>query len=88
LLTFPDDCSFDPSANVITFPADRGGERILCRLSLEALHDQVGLQGEETTAVLTAFSEARDVAEEIAIHKYENGLIEPDGSVLVRAADF
>lgn len=88
MLTFPDDCSYDPNANLITFAAERGGERILCRLSLEALHDQVGLQGEEATAVLTAFSEARDVAEEIAIHKYESGLIEPDGSVLVRAADF
>lgn len=88
MLTFHDACSYDPQGNVINFLAERGGERITCRLSLEALHLQVGLQGSDTGAVLLAFHEARDVAEEIAIHKYENGQIEPDGSVLVHAGDF
>jgi hypothetical protein len=73
---------------VINFLAERGGEKITCRLSLEALHPQVGLRDSDTGAVLLAFNEARDVAEEIAIHKYESGDLEPDGSVLVRATDF
>lgn len=88
MLTFHDDCSYDPQGHVINFLAERGGEKITCRLSLEALHLQAGLQGSDMSAVLLAFNEARDVAEEIAIHKYENGQLEPDGSVLVRAADF
>ncbi len=88
MLTFPGNCSYDPDAHVVTFPAERGDQPITCRLSLEALHAQAGLQGADTDAVLLAFNEARDAAEEIAIHKYESGLIEPDGSVLVRATDF
>lgn len=88
MLTFPGDCSYDPDHNVITFPARRGGEPVLCRLSIDALHDQVGLEGGDAHALLLAFNEARDAAEEIAIHKYESGLIEPDGSVLIRPADF
>lgn len=88
MLTFQDDCSYDPDHQIINFATQRGGERVVCRLSLDALHAQVGLEGADTGAVLSAFSEARDVAEEIAIHKYENGQIEPDGSVLVRAKDF
>jgi hypothetical protein len=88
LLTFYGDHTYDPKDNVINFPAERGGQRIACRLSVEALHDHAGLEGSDTNAVLQAFDEARDAAEEIAIHKYESGQIEPDGSVIVRAADF
>jgi len=71
-----------------TLPGDRGGERITCRLSLDALPLQVGLRDSDTGAVLSAFNEARDVNGEIAIHKYESGEFEPDGSVLVRATGF
>ena len=35
--------------------AERGGEKITCRLSLEALHPQVGLRDSDTGAVLLAF---------------------------------
>ncbi len=88
MLIFHDDCSYDPDDHVINFPAQRDGQRITCRLSLEALRVQVGLQEADANAVLLAFDEARPVAEEIAIHKYESGQLEPDGSVMVRATDF
>ena len=88
MLTFLDHCSYDPDGHVVTFPAERGGQPITCKLSLEALHTQAGLQGSDTDAVLLAFNEARDAAEEIAIHRYESGQIEPDGSVFIGATDF
>lgn len=88
MLTFYGEYTFDPKDNVVEFPARSADQRITCRLSLEALQRHVGLDSADTAAVLQAFSEARDTAEEIAIHKYESGQIEPDGSVVVRAADF
>jgi hypothetical protein len=88
LLTFYGEYTYDPEDSVVKFPADRGGQRIDCRLSLDALHSHVGLESSDTNAVLLAFSEARDAAEEIATHKFESGQIEPDGSVIVRATDF
>lgn len=88
MLTFYGDYTYDPDDNVVNFPAEGGGQRINCRLSLDALRNHVGLQSSDTHAVLTAFSEARDAAEEIAIHKFESGQVEPDGSVIVRATDF
>jgi hypothetical protein len=88
VLTFYGDHTYDPDDNVVNFPAQGGGQRINCRLSLDALQRHVGLESSDMNAVLHAFNEARDAAEEIAIHKYENGQIEPDGSVVVRATDF
>lgn len=88
MLTFYGDYTYDPDDNVVNFPAQGGGQRINCRLSLEALQCHVGLESSDTNAVLDAFNEARDAAEEIAIHKYESGQVEADGSVVVRATDF
>lgn len=88
MLTFYSDYTYDPEDNVVNFPASGGGQRINCRLSLDVLRSHVGLQSLDTHSVLQAFTEARDAAEEIAIHKYESGQVEPDGSVIVRPADF
>ena len=85
-LTFPsDDYMFD-IAQGVRFPADDRGRPVVCRISREALDDKYRVTGGRAASE-AAFLKHRSEIESEANRKYQLGLLEPDGSVLIRSDD-
>ncbi len=61
-----------------------GEARVRCEINEEALDDHFGGDGKDKLAV---FRENMAAIEEEARRKYLAGLMEPDGSVLIRSGD-
>ena len=85
-LTFPAPEEWHDSArDVVVFWGMDRNHRIRCAISREALDDH--FHGDNRKK-LDVFRENRQAIGEIARRKYLSGRVEPDGSVLVRTADF
>jgi hypothetical protein len=75
---------YDNSREIVAFWGQDRTERIRCAISREALDDH--FHGDNRNK-LEVFAENRTAIENIARRKYLSGLIEPDGTVLIRTAD-
>lgn len=69
---------------VVVFWGQDGEKRVRCEISTEALDDHYGGDGKDK---LTVFRGNRRAIEDQARRKYLAGLIEADGSVLIRTRD-
>ncbi len=79
--------SYDFDRDVVMFPAEGGGKRVICRVSREALDDDFGAQKERGHRRLAAFQEHRKTIEEIAAKKFLYGPIDEVNVVLVKSGD-
>ena len=79
--------SYDFDRDVVTFPAEADGNRVLCRVSREALEDDFGADREEGERHMTAFRKHRSIIEEVAANKFLHGPVEEPNVVLVRTGD-
>jgi len=83
MISFPlnKECE-DPSRDVISFPAINNN--IKCAISREAINDHFG----GISDILNTFKANRSTIEAKAISLIQKGRYEPDGSILIRTADF
>jgi hypothetical protein len=75
---------YDAGRDAVVFWGLDRNQRIRCVISDEALSDH--FHGENRNK-LEVFQENRPAIEEIARRRYLSGLVEPDGTVLIRTAD-
>lgn len=68
----------------VVFPADVDGERVHCKVSIEALQDFFGAGGNG----LPTFQANRGEFERIAEQKIRTGQFGNNGSILITTADF
>jgi transcriptional regulator with XRE-family HTH domain len=76
---------WDGTRDVVRFRAGEGLRRIDCAISLEALEDHFRW---DVDSPIEVFRANRSAIEHRIRLKYLNGLLEPDGSVLLRSEDF
>lgn len=88
-LTFPGGgrATYDSERDVVAFPGEAAGQRVLCRISCEALDDDFGAEEEEGQRHMTAFQKHRKTIEQIAANKYLNAEVEDLNVVLVKSGD-
>lgn len=87
-LSFPDDSAgYDDRRDAVTFLGRNDTKLVGCAISAEALKDHFGATGGRTGGYLKAFLNYRDRIRYLAQWKYSVGLLEEDGSVLVRSSD-
>jgi transcriptional regulator with XRE-family HTH domain len=85
-LTFPDqEHRYESSRGTVAFWGQDGTQRVLCRISREALDDH--FSDRDRLKPDTAFKEYRKQIEALARRKYVSSQREPDGSVLIRTND-
>jgi transcriptional regulator with XRE-family HTH domain len=85
-LTFPDEeARYESSRGTMAFWGEDGTQRVLCRISREALDDHFS-EGDRLRPE-AAFKAHRKEIEALARRKYLFGQREPDGSVLIRTSD-
>jgi transcriptional regulator with XRE-family HTH domain len=85
-LTFPDqEHRYEPSRGTVAFWGHDGAQRVLSRISREALDDH--FSDRERLKPEAAFKKYRKQIEALARRKYLSGQREPDGSVLIRTND-
>lgn len=77
--------TYNRNRGVVIFWGHDGERRVRCEISREALDDHSEADNKDT---LKAFRTDRRAIEEIARGKYLAGHAEPDGSVLIRTAEF
>jgi hypothetical protein len=83
-VAFPAGETWDGSRRVASFPADADGKRIQCAISLDAL-ERFGV--DPKLDALQGFRNHRGEIERVAERLIRRRRLEPDGSVLIRAAD-
>ncbi len=76
--------AFDSRRDVVTFPAELDGKRIVCAISSEALCDNFG---GIYNAVIEAFRENRLRIETVAERLIQQGRYEADGSIMIYSHD-
>lgn len=85
-LTFPDaESRYESSHGVVVFWGQDGTDRVVCRVSREALDDHFA--DHDRIRPEAAFKKYRAAIEALARRKYLLGWREPDGSVLIRTGD-
>ena len=85
-LTFPDEeLHYESARGTMAFWGQDGTQRVLCRVSREALDDH--FSGGDRLKPVAAFNKHRKEIEVLARRKYLSGQREPDGSVLIRTGD-
>lgn len=85
-LTFPDrDHRYESSREAIAFWGQDGSQRVLSRISREALDDH--FSDRDRLKPEAAFKKYRKEIEALARRKYVSGQREPDGSILIRTRD-
>lgn len=85
-LTFPNqEHRYEPSRSTVSFWGQDGPQRVLSRISREALDDH--FSDRERLKPEAAFKKYRKQIEALARRKYLSGQREPDGSVLIRTND-
>ena len=85
-LTFPDqEHRYETSRGTIAFWGQDGTQRVLSRISREALDDHFSDRNRSNPDA--AFKKYRKQIEALARRKYLSGQREPDGSVLIRTND-
>jgi transcriptional regulator with XRE-family HTH domain len=85
-LIFPDqDFRYESSPGAVSLWGQDGTQRVLCRISREALDDHFS-DGDRPRPE-AAFKKFRKEIEGLARRKYLSGQREPDGSVLIRTND-
>jgi hypothetical protein len=78
---------YDVDRHAITFPAeDNNGERVICAISREALHDHFGT-GKTNDERIEIFRRHRQEIERMAREIYLHRRLTPDGTVLIKTAD-
>jgi hypothetical protein len=85
-IVFPHVETWDGSNDQATFPANVDGERMLCRISWEALTDHFG--GDRGGDPVEPMRANRITIETKAEALIRAGHFEEDGSVLLRTSDF
>ena len=78
---------YDFDRHVVSFPGEAAGQRVLCRISREALADDFGADGEVRDRFMAAFQKNRRVIEKIAASKFLNAPVQDPNVVLVRTGD-
>ena len=86
VIVFPAKETWDGNREVVTFPAERNGDRISCSISIEALTDHFG--SDRGSDPLDTVRNNREPIERKAEGKIRAGLFEGDGSVLLMSRDF
>jgi hypothetical protein len=76
--------AFDGIRQVVSFPADSNGKRIICAISREALQDNFGGNNIDP---LTCFKNNRNRIEHKAAVLINSKRFEQNGSILIRSAD-
>jgi transcriptional regulator with XRE-family HTH domain len=85
-LAFPDqERRYESSRGTIAFWGQDGTQRVLCRISREALDDHFSDRGRSKPDA--AFNKYRKQIEALARRKYLSGQREPDGSVMISTND-
>ena len=79
------DYSYESSRGTIAFRGRDGAQRVLSRISREALDDHFSDRGRLKPEA--AFRKYRKPIEALARRKYLSGQREPDGSILLRTGD-
>lgn len=82
-IRFPNTSAFDPETLCVAFPAEIDGQRVRCRITVEALQDYFGARG-SNDGMLRAFDSYRYRIQEVARSKLEDGHTE----VLITTTDF
>lgn len=82
---FPKLECWNPLTHVATVAAEVDKQRVLCRVSLDVLHDKFGATDEEP---LRFIARHRVAIQEAARTLIEKGAYEADGSVEINASDF
>ena len=87
-IDFPDKAvTYDELRDVVLFLARAAHDDVTCAISGEALEDRFDAKGTGRRARLAAFQAHRTEIEDLARRKLAARRLEPDGSILVRAAD-
>ena len=85
-LTFSDEeYRYESSRGAVAFWGQDGEQRVLCRISREALDDH--FSDHDRLKPEPAFRKYRKEIEALARRKYVSSQREPDGSVLIRTSD-
>jgi hypothetical protein len=79
--------SYDVERDVVMFPTESGGKRVVCRVSRDALDNDFGIGREQSHRQLAAFQKHRDVIKAIAAKKFLYGPIDDLNVVLVKSGD-
>lgn len=80
--------SWDFQHRTVNFWGTADGKGLLCRIQVEVLQDHFGLHGDDGAWAQETFASHRRVIEAKAIEIHRAGTLEPDGSILLRSADF
>jgi transcriptional regulator with XRE-family HTH domain len=84
-LVFPDaHAHYDPTRMVVLFRGQDGDKAVSCAISREALDDHFNGDNKDK---LKVFMSDRELIEHEARRKYLAGLVESDGSVLIKTMD-
>ncbi len=84
-LTFPDPAArYDGIRDVVAFWGQEGTKRVRCAISREALDDHYKPERKDK---LKVFEANRSAIEQEARRKYLAGILEPDGSILIKTTD-
>jgi hypothetical protein len=87
-LSFPGGrARYDFGRDVVAFPGEAGGQRVICRVSREALDDDFGAEKEKGQRHMAAFKKHRNTIQAIAAKKFLYGPIEDLNVVLVKSGD-
>ena len=76
---------YDFDRDIVTFAGNSAGSMVRCAVTLEALKDHFGLQGQSQDGCLKAFRESRSAIEQIARTKYLTRPVEDVGSVIIKS---
>lgn len=83
-IKFPMGESWDFDRDVVLFPAEVDGSKVVCAISWEALQDNFG---GNITKPLDCFNQNRSEIERKAESLIRKDRFEPDGSILIRSSD-
>lgn len=84
VISFPKLESWNILTEVATIAAQVNKRRVLCRISMEILHEKFGDSEEEPMQSVALY---RNAIEEAARKLIERDRFEEDGSILIRASD-
>ncbi len=82
-----EDLYWDPGRKEVRFSVPQGERKLLCRIEADALGPRCAEAPGEKVCVESARRNFRHIAHRIS-DKLSLGLMEPDGSVLIRARDW
>jgi len=78
---------YDFDREVVAFPAEAAGKRVVCRVSCEALADDFGADEATGERHMAAFRKHRTVIEQLAANKFLHAPIAEPNVVLVKSGD-